>query len=115
MTKLNTEIDADIRRFFEEIEKQSLNDKLTTLRMLLDKYIHLNTCDLMMDERDMKNIISLAKGNFATNTAPVYLGDNKYKVNPADIPNLHVIEATINYLSNNDCLKKIPKFNKKKE
>jgi hypothetical protein len=115
MPKFNTEIDADIRRFFDDIEKQSTNDKHITLKLLLDKYIHINTCDFIMDEKDLRSIISIAKGTFSTETIPSHIGENKYKINPIDIPNLCMIEATISHLSKNDCFKKIPKFNKKKE
>lgn len=115
MAKINTEIDADIRRFFDEIEKQDINDKHMTLKLLLDKYIHLNTCNFIMDEKDLRAIISIAKSSFSIEPTPQYLGENNYKINPIDIPNLCMIEATISHLTKNDCFKKIPKFNKKKE
>ena len=68
-----------------------------------------------MDNHDFNKIIGSAKQKFATDTFPVFLGPRRVKVPPGDLPNLCVIEATIGFLNKNDCLKKIPKFDKRED
>ena len=104
------ELDIDIMRFFEQIENQEPNDKIKTLRLLMDKYIHLSKSSHMMDNADLFNIISQAKSMFARKAFPVFFGERCSKVLQSDQPNLCVIESTIVYLNKNDCLKKMPKF-----
>jgi hypothetical protein len=115
MSDLKDQIDVDIRRFLDNIESQSSLDKLTTLRQLFDKHLHLHTCDFLMGPHDLRNIISNAKSLFSTERVPIYLGDKKAKVNQNELPNLFMIEATIRYLAKNDCLKKIPRFDKQED
>lgn len=115
MSKLEEQLEVDMMRFLENIQTQNNNDKLETLRNLMDKYIHLSKAEYLMDHQDLINIITSAKGSFANDTFPVYLGDKKIKVSPGDLSNLCLIESTIGYLNSKDCLKKMAKFNKKKE
>lgn len=110
MSSIKEQLDVDIKRFFEQIEKQHQNDKFQTLRNLFDKYLHLNTSDYMMDYHDLNSIISNAKGKFANNKFPVHLGAKKRLVPQGELSNLCVVEAVIEHLNKNDCLKKIPKF-----
>jgi hypothetical protein len=115
MSDIKKQLEVDMARFLDNIETQNRNDRLETLRNLMDKYLHLTTCEHVMDHHDLINIISNAKGSFANNTFPIYLGDKKIQVSPSDLSNLCVIESTVSYLNNKECLKKMPKFNKKKE
>lgn len=115
MKNLKEQLDVDIRRFIENIENQSQNDKVQTLRDLFDKYLHLNTSDYMMDSYDLNTIISNAKNKFANDTFPIYLGSKKRLVSQHDLPNLCVIEATVGHLKKNGCLKKMPKFDKRED
>jgi len=110
---LKSELEVDIKRFFKQIENQNENDRVNTLRLLMDKYIHLSTSSYMMDNHDLNMIISHAKSLFANKTFPVYLGDSKKIVYENDQANLCVIESTISHLNNKDCLKKLPKFDYK--
>jgi hypothetical protein len=112
---LKEQLEVDIQRFFENIDKQSDNDKVETLRNLMDKYIHLSKSDFLMNHFDLMAILSSAKGKFANETFPVILGSKKQKVLDIELPNLCVIEATIEFLNKNDCLKKMPKFDKQRE
>lgn len=115
MSKLKEQLDVDILRFLENIENQSQNSKIQTLRDLFDKYLHLNSCDFIMDAHDLNCIISDAKNKFSTAKMPIHLGQNKRLVRQSELPNLCVIEATIGHLSKKDCLKKIPKFDKRED
>ena len=110
MGNLKEQLNVDIKRFFEQIENQNTDDQAKTLRNLLDKYIHLSKADYLMDSHDLRNIIGSAKSLFAQKTFPMFLGEKTRKVDPNDQPNLCVIEATIQHLNKNDCLKKLPKF-----
>lgn len=115
MKNLEEQLEVDIRRFIENIENQSQNAKVETLRNLFDKYLHLNTTDYMMDTHDLQSIIGSAKGKFSNDTFPIFLGEKKRKVSQHDLPNLCVIEATIGHLKKNGCLKKLPKFDKRED
>ena len=107
---LRKELDVDIARFLEQIENQSHSGKRETLKILLEKYIHLNTCDYILDHDDLRSIIGQAKVLFSSKVFPCFLGSKKRKVSQNDQPNLCVIEATISLLNNKDCFKKLPKF-----
>ena len=110
---LKEDLEIDIMRFFDQIENQDSNDKKKTLRLLMDKYIHLSTSNFIMDNHDLSTILSQATGLFIRKAFPTFLGDRKVKVSQSEQANLCVIEATIGHLNKNECLKKMPKFDYK--
>jgi hypothetical protein len=112
---LKKQLDTDILRFLENIRNQTENDQIQTLRHLFDKYIHLNTADYVMDSYDLQRIVSSAKQNFSTNNMKIFLGERKVPVTSGDLPNLCVIEATVDHLSRIGCLKRLPKFDKRED
>lgn len=112
---LKDELEVDIKRFFEQIEKQNPQDQKETLRLLMNKYIHLSTSEYKLDYYDLNSIIGDAKGRFANKTFPVFLGDRRRKVEESEQANLCVIESTIAHLNKSDCLKKMPKFDYKED
>jgi hypothetical protein len=107
-------LDSDILKFFKDIENQNDSDRNQTLRLLMDKYIHLTKSDYIMDKFDFNKIISSAKKLIIDKTLPVKIGKTESKLLETEIPNLCVIESTISFLNNNGCLKKIAKFDYKK-
>lgn len=113
MSSLEDQLEVDIKRFLENIEKQGVNSRVESLRHLFQKYLHLNTCEYMMDKHDLQTIIGSAKQLFANETVPIHLGEKKRIVEQSELANLFVIEATVLHLNKNNCLKKIPKFDKK--
>tara|TARA_R100000951_G_scaffold116766_1_gene130586 strand:+ start:24247 stop:24600 length:354 start_codon:yes stop_codon:yes gene_type:complete len=113
MSDLKDQIDIDIKRFLDNIENQSQDDKIKSLRTLFDKHLHLHTCDYMMDKHDLQTIIGGAKTLFARETVPIHLGEKKRMVEQSELSNLFVIEATVSHLNKNDCLKRLPKFDKR--
>jgi hypothetical protein len=115
MSKLKEQLEVDILRFLENIENQNTTDKIQTLRDLFDKYIHLSKSDYMMDAHDLTVIINDAKNRFVTQTMPVHLGATKRLVGAVDLPNLCLIEATVGHLNKKDCLKKMPRFDKRED
>jgi hypothetical protein len=113
MNDLEKQLDIDILRFLENIEKQNSSDRIKTLKNLFEKYLHLHSSDFMMNNVDLMTIIDNAKNNFSNQKMPVHLGEKKKLVNPTDLPGLCIIESTITHLNKNDCLKKVPKFDKR--
>lgn len=110
---LKEQLNSDIIKFFDNIRNQTKNDQVETLKQLLDKYIHLNKSDYLMDSYDLNKILGSAKQNFSNNNMKIFLGERKVPVVQGDLPNLCVIEATIGHLNKIGCLKKIPKFDKR--
>jgi len=110
---IKNELEVDIKRFFEQIETQDSNDKKETLRLLMDKYIHLSKSNYIMDNHDLNTIMSNAKNLFVQKTFPAFLGKRKVQVSQGEQSNLCVIEATIGHLNKKDCLKRMPKFDYK--
>ena len=115
MSDLKKQLEVDIKRFIDNIENQSDADKIQTLRNMFKTHLHLHTCDYMMDKHDLQTIIGGAKGNFSRDAMPIYLGAKKRIVDQNELPNMMVIESTISYLNKNDCLKKMPKFDKRED
>ena len=115
MSDIKNQLDTDILNFFKNIETQSVNDQVQTLKNLFNKHLHLHTCDHKMDYYDLMKIVNLAKGKFADRSFPVYLGDPRKLVPQNELTNLCVIECVVEYLNQNDCLKKMPKFDYKED
>ena len=107
---LEQNLESDILKFFRDIDTQNDNDRLQTLRLLIDKYIHLTKSEMLMDKHDLEVIISRAKSIIVEKTFPITLGKTKRKVHPEEQVALCVIESTISYLNKNQCLKRLPKF-----
>jgi hypothetical protein len=107
---LKDQIELDIIGFFKQIETQNSNDKKESLRLLLNKLIHLSTAEFVMDKLDLEIITNGAKQLMATKTFPVYLGKAKNRVYEDDQVRICLIESVISYFNKNDCLKKIPVF-----
>jgi hypothetical protein len=106
-------LDFDILNFFNDIKNQSQADQILTLRLLLDKHIHLNKSDHLMDKIDFNEIIGNAKKIIIEKTLPIKIGKNESPISENEVLNLCVIEATIMALHKRACLKKIPKFDYK--
>ena len=116
MTKdLKTQLDTDIVRFLENIETQSHLDRIQTLKLLFDKYLHLNSCDFLMDYHDLINIINGAKNKFSNESIPIHLGAKKRLVSQNELTHLFLIESAVSHFNMNGCLKKTPKFDKRED
>lgn len=100
----------DINSFFNETEGQSVSDKKQSLRNLMNKYVHLTTSDYELDEKDLRKIIDRAKSIMSNKTMPVYLGDKAVEVKQEELMPLCIIESTIEYFNNKECLKRKPRF-----
>jgi hypothetical protein len=103
-------LDNEIMAFFRDIENQTESDKIRTLRLLLDKHLHISKADYLMDKFDFSAIVGSAKREIVNKTLPVRMGKTDLQIMENEVANLCVIEATILHLNKNGCLKKIPKF-----
>ena len=110
---IEDKVDFDIINFFNDIESQDFDDRKKTLKILLDKYIHLTKSTFLMDKHDLDSIVSSSKGIFTNQRMPIFLGKNARKVYEGDLPTICIVEATIGHLNKNDCFKKLPKFDYK--
>lgn len=114
-SKLKKQMEDDMKQFLDNIESQSHGDRVVTLRNLLEKYVHLNTCDYMMDHFDLQSIVGSAKTKFSNDKMPIFLGEKKRQVMQSELPHMMMIEATIGWLNKNNCLKRLPKFDKRED
>jgi len=117
VSELKEQLEIDVLRFFENIENQDISGQRQTLRNLLDKYIHLTKTAYMMDAHDLREIISDAKSRFARESAVIYIksGSISKRVSQDELANFFVIESAISHLNKKDCLKRMPKFEKRDE
>lgn len=111
--ELRHQMEVDMKLFLKNIEEVFYQDKIEMLKNLIEKYVHLNSCDHKLDYFDLKNIIGSAKSKISNEKLPIYIGEKKKPVSQSDLPHLVFIEATISYLNKEGCLKKIPKFDKR--
>lgn len=111
--ELKYRMEKDMRQFLEDIDSQCFKDQLESLSNLMNKYVHLNTCDYIMDHFDLRSIIGSAKTKFSIDSMPIFLGQKRKKVTQEELPHMMMVEATIRWLNKNNCLKKIPKFDKR--
>lgn len=113
MSDFKKQLELDIKNLVDSMDNMSRVDKEKALKNMFEEYLHLNSCDYLMDNYDLQCIITDAKTSFANDVMPVFLGEKKKKVKSNDLPNFVVIESTIRHLYKNNCLKKVPKFDKR--
>jgi hypothetical protein len=83
--------------------------------MLLMRYSGVGASEKKIGHQDLFDIIGSAKQKFATENLSIFLGQDKRKVDPKDMANLCVIEATIGHLNKIGCLKRLVKFDKRED
>ena len=113
MKDLKSQVDSDVINFFKQIEHQNDNDRMETLRNLLNKYIHLSRCSYMMGMPELNEIISRSAEKMAQLTFPIHLGPNKSQVLQEHQHVFAIAESTVDFLHNRECLKKNPIFDKR--
>lgn len=107
---VNDNLDSDIYEFFENIEKQLPEARRRTLKLLIDKYAHLNSTPALLDKYDFDMIKDAAHKFFVSSAFPKKIGSNRREISGSDTNILSIIEGTIQVLNGKDCLKKLPKF-----
>ena len=108
---IKEQLESDISAFFENIEKQSEQDRKKTLRILMDKYVHLYSTPVLLDKHDFDMIKSHAHSFFVNSAFPKKVG-GKYnrEISGTESTALSIIEGTIMVLNGKECFKKFPKF-----
>lgn len=112
---LHEQIDQDISQFFRDIENMLLEDQKKTLKNLLDKYCHLSTASVKWDRNHFDIIKGYAMKSFNNQAFPKKFNNSYAEFSTQEAPNVCLIEATIDHLNAQDCLKKLPKFNIKED
>ena len=109
---LNDNVSKDVIETLENLETQYHTDKIQTLTLLLEKYIHKNKAVHLMDNHDLNNIVSLAKNRMANTSFPKFLklGSLTKQVPQNNQVHICLIEATIEHVNKLECLKRLPKF-----
>jgi hypothetical protein len=112
---LNDDVHRDVIETIECLESQCHSDRITTLRLLLEKYIHKNRATHLMEYRDLHSIIENSKGILANMSLPKSLGyGSLIKEVPQDnLVHLCLVESAIGHLNRIDCFKRVPKFDYK--
>ena len=108
---MELDILSDVRKALEEMEGQNHRDKIETLSLLIKKYAHFGSCELLIGEEELNETISGAISLVANRTFPVFLGFKKVKVRQEDQVKLCLLESFVSVLNKRNCLKKVPRFN----
>jgi hypothetical protein len=107
---LKQDLDADILAFFEQIEKQTDEGKRKSLKLFMEKYLHLTTTDCLLDKHDFEMVKDHAHRFYVNSAFPKKIGNNRREISSHEANVLAIIEGTIQVLNGRDCLKKIAKF-----
>jgi hypothetical protein len=100
----------DIHQFFRQIEGQLADGKRETLRLLVDKYIHLTRATVLLNKGDFDDIREMATKMYLDRKWPKKFKNSNRSIVPTEATNMCIIEATIAHLNNLECLKKTPKI-----
>lgn len=96
------------------MEKQLDEHKVKTLMLIFEKHLNLNTGTFLLDKSDFDLIRSIAQQKVIDKSPTQYLGKNYREVSQNEFPQLCLMEATLDYLSSQNCFNKTPKFDYKK-
>jgi hypothetical protein len=107
---IKDQLETDINAFFQNIEKQTTEDKKKTLILLMDKYIHLFSSPVLLDKYDFEMVKSHAHKFIVDRTFPKFVGPKRSEISSTEANVLAIIEGTIMVLNNKECLRKMPKF-----
>jgi len=110
---LKEELEQDISRFFNDIEKMTDGDKKKTLLNLFDKYIHLSSVTVLFNKQDFERIKGNGIALYNDRAWPKKFNNSYLEISASEAPHMCWVEATIAYLNGKDCLKKLPKFDYK--
>lgn len=107
---IKDQLDSDIEAFFRNIDGQLYESKKKTLKMLLDKYIHLYSAPVLLDKNDFEMIKSHAHTFYLNSSFPKTVGETRREISQYEANVLSIIEGTIDLLNSKECFKKLPKF-----
>ena len=109
----NDDLEQDIRQSLKQMKGMLYEDKVKTLKLLMDKYIHLNNAVLLMTRFDFDQIKGGARNMFIDRSWPKQLEGDVGTIHHENATTMCLIESTIQHLNGAGCLKRSPKFNYK--
>ena len=107
---LESDLDRDIRQFFQQTNEMRDEDKISSLKLLLDKYIHISRSDYLMDKYDFETIKQNAQNLLKEYKLPKQFQNSFGLISGNEAVALSIIEGTVQFLISRDCLKRSPKF-----
>lgn len=107
---LKEQLSVEIDGFLNNSDKSLKQDKKKALLEIFDKYLNLNTSNILLDKSDFDAIKSQAVRLYVDRSFPKYVGPTKRVISSEEANILCLIESTISQLHLKECLKKLPKF-----
>lgn len=101
---------SDVNMVLKEMENQNHKDRAETLTLLLKKYMHNNSCELLIGEAELNETIMNASSILIRKSFPIFLGSKKSRVRQDDQAKLCLLESFISVLNKKNCFKRLPKF-----
>ena len=111
----NEDLDRDIDQFFRQTKNMLPESKKEALRLLMDKYIFLNRAPTLFDRRDFEEIKEKATNKLIEKAWPKKIEGDSGVISERNASLICLVEATIDHLEGEGCLKKHPKFKYKGE
>ena len=106
------DVDADIALFLSQENSLGLADKRTLLRAMFDKHLVLQTSDLILNRFDFNQIISNTVSAYSRDALPSSIGNQTLDQN--EVRNMVIMETFASFLNSKGALKRLPKFDRKK-
>lgn len=110
---IKDDLDAEILAFFEQSANQTPEGKCKLLKLLIEKYVHLNTTECLLDKDDFERIKDHAHKFYINSSFPKRVGSKRREISSYEANVLSIIEGTISVLTGKDCFKKLAKFDYK--
>lgn len=106
------QIEADLQEYLENDKRQHINERLTSLMAIFDKYLTMDSKHVEITYKELVSIIGIAKMNAANQTTPISIGDRVVPSNEEG--HVAMVESVISFLNGKEILKHLPKFEDKK-
>jgi len=107
---LKDEIHQDVLTFFDKIEGLRHRDKVSMLKLILEKYALLAQSECLLDQADLFKISGRAKQNMSVDKGQIHLGERRRKLNFEEMKLKCIVEAVVDTLNGKECFKRLPKF-----
>lgn len=102
------QIEQELRAYLAEERNLSNSDRLKYLMAIFNKHFGLDQTEHLLNDHDLHDIVSYAKGSYARTTLPMRI--SKKEVYSGDVNFVLMIEAVICHLNKNKLIKKLIKF-----
>lgn len=106
------QIEQELREYMQIEANLSQDDKLVYLKSIINKHFSIDNMSHIVNNRDMQDMISVAKRSFADTSLPIRLSG--VDMEPGHVSHILILEAFISYLNRNKLLNRFIKFDIKK-